>query len=322
MARFIVRRALSAILLLFATSVVVFGIFELIPNYNPARAIAGRNATPDDGQPGRREVRLRQADLRPVRQHDEADLHRPGDRLPGRSQRRRPVQQRFPVTLSLVDPGGDHLAGRCRSCSARSARCGSGRLTDRGLMVLAIVGVSVPIFLLGRAAAVLFAYKLPCSPTRVTCTSATDPDPVGLPPDPAWISIAVLSIGFYSRVLRSNLLDMINQDFVRTARAKGLSERQVFIRHVLRNSLMPIVTLFGLDFAAAARRRRAGHRDRLQPARHRPVRGSGDRQPRRAADPRRRDASPPSSSCCSARSSTSSTPCSTRGSGYGLTARG
>ena len=64
-----------------------------------------------------------------------------------------------------------------------------------------------------------------------------------------WISIAVLSIGFYSRVLRSNLLDMVNQDFVRTARAKGLPQRQVFSRHVLRNSLMPIITMFGLDFA-------------------------------------------------------------------------
>ena len=88
-----------------------------------------------------------------------------------------------------------------------------------------------------------------------------------------WISIAVLSIGFYSRVLRSNLLDMVNQDFVRTARAKGLSQRQVFSRHVLRNSLMPIVTMFGLDFAAAAGRRRAGHRDRVQPPRDRAVRG-------------------------------------------------
>ncbi|MGH3265452.1 MAG: ABC transporter permease, partial [Trebonia sp.] len=64
-----------------------------------------------------------------------------------------------------------------------------------------------------------------------------------------WISIAVLSIGFYSRVLRSNLLDTVNQDYVRTARAKGLTQRQVFTRHVLRNSLMPIITLFGLDFA-------------------------------------------------------------------------
>ena len=63
-----------------------------------------------------------------------------------------------------------------------------------------------------------------------------------------WFTLAVLFVGFYSRVLRSNMLDAMNEDYVRTARAKGLSERQVRIRHVLRNSMIPIVTLFGLDF--------------------------------------------------------------------------
>jgi peptide/nickel transport system permease protein len=65
-----------------------------------------------------------------------------------------------------------------------------------------------------------------------------------------WFVLAVLFIGFYSRVLRSNMLDAMDEDYVRTARAKGLSERRVMTRHVLRNSLVPIVTLFGLDFGA------------------------------------------------------------------------
>ena len=65
-----------------------------------------------------------------------------------------------------------------------------------------------------------------------------------------WTALAILFIGFYSRVLRSNVLDTINEDYVRTARAKGLSERQIMIRHVLRNSMIPIVTLWGLDFGA------------------------------------------------------------------------
>ena len=65
-----------------------------------------------------------------------------------------------------------------------------------------------------------------------------------------WVTLAVLFIGFYGRVLRSNILDTINEDYVRTARAKGLSARRVLIKHALRNSLIPIVTLFGLDFAA------------------------------------------------------------------------
>jgi peptide/nickel transport system permease protein len=65
-----------------------------------------------------------------------------------------------------------------------------------------------------------------------------------------WFTLAVLFIGFYSRVLRSNMLDAMNEDYVRTARAKGISERNVRIRHVLRNSMIPIITLFGLDFGA------------------------------------------------------------------------
>ena len=76
------------------------------------------------------------------------------------------------------------------------------------------------------------------------------PDPVALPHDPAWFTLSALFIGVYSRVLRSTILDMVNDDFVRTARAKGLSERQVMIRHVLRNSLIPIISLWGLDFAS------------------------------------------------------------------------
>jgi peptide/nickel transport system permease protein len=65
-----------------------------------------------------------------------------------------------------------------------------------------------------------------------------------------WLVLAVLFIGFYGRVLRSNILDTINEDYVRTAKAKGLPPQRVLVKHVLRNSLIPIVTLFGLDFAA------------------------------------------------------------------------
>jgi peptide/nickel transport system permease protein len=64
-----------------------------------------------------------------------------------------------------------------------------------------------------------------------------------------WLTLSVLFIGFYSRVLRSTILDAVNEDYVRTARAKGLSERQVLVRHILRNSLIPIISLWGLDLA-------------------------------------------------------------------------
>jgi peptide/nickel transport system permease protein len=65
-----------------------------------------------------------------------------------------------------------------------------------------------------------------------------------------WTALSLLFIGVYSRVVRSSVLDTINDDYVRTARAKGISERSVLVRHVLRNSLIPVVTLWGLDFGA------------------------------------------------------------------------
>ena len=101
-----------------------------------------------------------------------------------------------------------------------------------------------------------------------------------------WTALAILFIGFYSRVLRSNVLDTMNEDYVRTARAKGLSERRVLVHHVLRNSMIPIVTLWGLDFGAVHRRRRDPHRDGVRPPGRGPVRRRLDRPARRAAGAR------------------------------------
>jgi peptide/nickel transport system permease protein len=157
-------------------------------------------------------------------------------------------KQRFGATLSLVIPAGIlWLLASIALGSISALR--AGRLVDQGLMVLAIVGVSVPVFLLAELLLYLLAFKSHVFPNTGY---------VGIGDNPAqwayhlllpWFSIALLSVGFYSRILRSNLLDNLNQDYVRTARAKGLSQRRVFLRHVLRNSLMPIITIFGLDFA-------------------------------------------------------------------------
>jgi peptide/nickel transport system permease protein len=63
-----------------------------------------------------------------------------------------------------------------------------------------------------------------------------------------WITLSILYIGFYARVLRANLLEIQNEDYIRTARAKGITERRVLVRHTLRNSMITFVSLFGLDF--------------------------------------------------------------------------
>jgi peptide/nickel transport system permease protein len=155
---------------------------------------------------------------------------------------------RFSVTFSLVVPAAIIWMLVAIVLGSISALRAGGWL-DRGLMVAAITGVSIPVFLLAATLLYLFAFRLTWFPNTGYVPFGTNPAQWAYHLVLPWLSIAVLSIGFYSRVLRSNALDVINQDFVRTARAKGLTRRQVFVRHVLRNSLMPIVTLFGLDFA-------------------------------------------------------------------------
>jgi peptide/nickel transport system permease protein len=249
MSRFIVRRTASAILLLFATSVVVFGIFEVIPSYNPARAIAGRNATPTTVA----EVSHKFGFDKPVyvQYADTMELIFTGQVIDYNDDLNVDQQfaQRFPITLSLVVPAAIlWLVGAIVLGSVSALRVG--KLADRGLMVVAILGVSIPVFLLAAVLLYLFAFQLHWFPNTGYTSFASNPGQWAYHLILPWFSIAALSVGFYSRVLRSNLLDVVNQDFVRTARAKGLSQRRVFSGHVLRNSMMPIITMFGLDFAA------------------------------------------------------------------------
>ncbi len=221
MLRFVVRRGISAILLLFAVSIVVFAIFEVIPNYNPAQAIAGRNATPTTVA----EVSRKFGFDKPVyvQYLDTMKLIFTGqvidyqDNLNVVGQ----FQQRFGVTVSLVVPAAIFWL----------------------LAAIALGSVSALRMLY------LFAFKLAWFPNTGYTPFLQDPTQWAYHLILPWFAIAVLSVGFYSRVLRSNLLDMVNQDFVRTAKAKGLPARQVFVKHVLRNSLLPIITMFGLDFA-------------------------------------------------------------------------
>jgi peptide/nickel transport system permease protein len=248
MAGFIARRLASAVLLLFATSVVVFGIFEVIPSYNPARAIAGREATAVTVA----EITQKFGSDKPfyVQYFNTMKLIFTGqiidyqDNLNVVSQ----FVHRFPVTLSLVVPAAIIWMLVAIVLGSISALRAGGWL-DRGLTVAAVTGVSIPVFLLSATLLYLFAFRLSWFPNTGYVQFGSNPVQWAYHLVLPWLAIAVLFIGFYSRVLRSNALDVINQDFVRTARAKGLTTRQVFIRHVLRNSLMPVVTLFGLDFA-------------------------------------------------------------------------
>jgi peptide/nickel transport system permease protein len=250
MARFVVRRVLSAIVLLFAVSVVVFAIFTVIPSYDPAVAIAGRTASPADIATVRHDFGFDKPIyvqyVNTMKQIFTGQIISYHTRLPVVDQ----FRQRFPVTLSLVVPAAilwmavGVLFGTISAVRA-------GRFADRALTVLALLGVSIPVFLLAAVFLYFFAFKLSIFPNTGYTPFASSPTQWVYHLILPWLTLAILYVGFYSRVLRSNVLETSNQDFVRTARAKGLSGRAVLIHHVLRNSLMPIITLFGLDFAAA-----------------------------------------------------------------------
>ena len=126
----------------------------------------------------------------------------------------------------------------------------AGGLLDKALTGLSIAGVSIPVFLLAPVLIYFLAEKLRLFPNGGYVDFSEDPVQWAYHLILPWFTVAVLSIGFYSRVLRSNMLDAMSEDYVRTARAKGLSERRVMTRHVLRNSMIPIITLFGYDFGA------------------------------------------------------------------------
>ena len=127
----------------------------------------------------------------------------------------------------------DHLAARVDRRRHAERRSRPGSYTDRVLTVLSLVGRLVPAVLPRRGAALLPRLQgRASSRSAATCRCTSDPwqwfTHLILP----WFTLSVLFIGFYSRVLRSTILDTINEDYVRTARAKGLSERQVLLRHV------------------------------------------------------------------------------------------
>ena len=249
MVPFVVRRLIGAVLVLLAVSFITFAIFIVIPGGDPATRMAGKNAT-DENIANIRETwgfdepfyvqyvtmlkKVFTADLISyTTQQDVIDE----------------IQRGLPATISLAVGAAiiwlffGVLVGTISAVTA-------GRWSDRAITILALIGISMPVFWLG----ILARYYL-------------GPENAGLFPDGRyvpitenpvdwlyhmilpWCVLAVLFIGFYGRVLRSNILDGINEDYVRTARAKGLPPRVVLRKHVLRNSMIPIVTLFGLDFA-------------------------------------------------------------------------
>jgi len=248
-AAFIVRRSFGAILVLAAVSFITFAIFIVIPGGDPAERMAGKNATDENI-----------ANIRSTWGFDQPFYVQygkmmqkvfSGDLISYTTQQNviQEIKRGLPATISLAVGAAiiwlffGVLVGVISAVTA-------GRWSDRGITILALIGISMPVFWLG----ILARYYLGPENAGIF----PDGGYVPLTENPAewlyhmilpWFVLAVLFIGFYGRVLRSNILDSINEDYVRTAKAKGLHPRRVMLKHVLRNSMIPIVTLFALDFA-------------------------------------------------------------------------
>ena len=249
MARFVARRLAGMVAVLFAISVIVFLIFNVIPNSDPAQRMAGKNATPQlvaniTVEWGFDEP-LPEQYLKTMELIFTGELVSYSSRLDVDEE----IRRGLPVTASLCIGAAviwmffGVLFGYLSAVRA-------GRLTDRVLTVLALAGISMPVFLLASVFLYYLTFRVELFPSSGYVPLTENPLDWAYHLILPWMTLAVLFVGFYSRVLRANMLETMNEDYVRTARAKGLDERRVRTRHVLRNSLIPIVTLFGLDFAA------------------------------------------------------------------------
>ena len=256
MGLFIVRRLLGLLVVLFAITVLTFLIFFATPGVDPTRALAGRNPTPETVAAVRHEFGLdrskpEQYAMMMKRLFISRDLVSYGNQalkvVPA-------IRDAAPVTFSLVF-GAAVIWIVFSILTGLLAVMLKGTIFDPLLMIAALIGISMPVFWLGEVANLvtqdrlhdtfLFSWVPPLGYVPLT----ENPWQWFLHLIIPWLTLAALYVGFYARVLRANLLDVANEDFVRTARAKGLSERRILTRHMLRTSMITFVSLFGLDFA-------------------------------------------------------------------------
>ncbi len=251
----VLQRLGQMIFVMFGISALVFLIFFATPGSDPAARLAGRNASQETIEAIRKEFGFDrplpvQYGVMMKRLFITQDL----TSFVNRGYRIVPaVVAAAPVTLSLVAGAavlwivGGIFVGVLAALTRDT-------LIDRGLMALALIGVSMPVYWLGEMMNLLSQSRFHdtwlFSWVPALGYKPLTQDPIGwfktlvIP----WFTLAALYIGIYGRVLRANLVEAYQEDFIRTARAKGLSPARVMLRHALRTSLIPFVTMFGLDF--------------------------------------------------------------------------
>ncbi len=255
MIRYIIRRLIYVILVVLAVTAVAYTIFFVLPSTDPAVAFAGRNPTPALVQEVREQLNLDKPV--PVQYVLYVERLVTGDEYgwPGlgqsyntRSPVRDEVIKRASVTLQIAIGGAFFwllLGIPIGVISALKQRT----LADRAAMGFALVGVSAPVFWLGLVMLYVFWEKLGWLPGTGYVPFAESPKEWFLHMLMPWTVLALLFAAIYARIVRGNMIDTMGEDYIRTARAKGLSESRVVMRHGLRAGLSPVVTLLGIDLA-------------------------------------------------------------------------
>ena len=268
MITFIIRRLITTVFLLVVVSIITFGIFFLIPrlagqnSYELAAQYVGRNPTRSAILQMEAKLNLN-APLVVQYWHFlwgiVAGTHYnagpsvtycapPCFGYSFRSQQ--PVWPQMvaalPVTLSLaIGAAVLWLIGGVSVGVLSALRRGT--LFDRFSMGVALAGVSLPIFFTGLISLELFSYKWPIFPNVTYVPITTNPALWARNLVLPWVTLAFLYAALYARLTRAGMLETMSEDFIRTARAKGLRERNVVVRHGLRAALTPILTIFGMD---------------------------------------------------------------------------
>jgi peptide/nickel transport system permease protein len=247
MARFAVRRFASMLFVMFAVSILVFLIFNVLPNGDPAVRMAGKIPTETQIEAIRQEwgfdEPLYVQYWTTMKKLFTGDMESYFTQLNVTEE----IWKGVPRTFALAIGAAILWMITAIALGLYSA-VRAGGFSDRLLTVLSLIGISMPVFWVGALLSYYLGFKAGIFPNGGYVEFSESPADwvhhLILP----WIALSILFIGFYSRVLRSDVMETMNEDYIRTARAKGLSERRVLLHHVLRNSMIPIITLWGLDF--------------------------------------------------------------------------
>ncbi|ANA13947.1 MULTISPECIES: ABC transporter permease [Acetobacter] len=250
------RRVGQTVFVLFGISALVFAVFFATPGADPTARIAGKNASPQTMQKVRQEYGFDrplpvQYAIMMKKLFITQDLASYADRgelvVPE-------IARAAPVTVSLVC-GAAIIWVVVSIVMGTLAAALKGSWIDRTLMMLGLIGISIPVFWLGQVANLitqnryhdtwLFSWVPALGYVPLTQNPWGWFKALVIP----WVVLAVLFIGVYSRVLRADLVALSGEDFIRTARAKGLSPSRILIRHGLRTAMVTFVSLFGMDFA-------------------------------------------------------------------------